>query len=147
MPGLRARGAGAGTESAPSQWDRDASSTIGSIVLANLLTHALHSVLASLWPQEKLRAVVRSLLGRRNDGGIVHAKQVFGRVRPVDRSGLTRHGPGYAQEPGERYALLVGVRKYAKTSELRKLHYTERNMEELAGVLRAGATVPRTSCS
>ncbi len=52
------------------------------------------------------------------------------------------HGPGYAQEPGERYALLVGVRKYAKTSELRELHYTERDMEELAEVLRAGGYSP-----
>ena len=51
-------------------------------------------------------------------------------------------GPGYAQEPGERYALLVGVHKYSKTSELRELHYTERDMEELAGVLRAGGYMP-----
>src|SRR5438874_7448049 len=50
--------------------------------------------------------------------------------------------PGFSQEPGEKYALLVGVRKYAKTSELRELHYPERDMEELAAVLRDGGYRP-----
>src|SRR3954451_5524752 len=50
--------------------------------------------------------------------------------------------PGFSQEPGEKYALLIGVRKYAKTSELRELHYPERDMEELAQVLRQGGYRP-----
>src|SRR5215472_12742596 len=50
--------------------------------------------------------------------------------------------PAYPQEPGEKYALLVGVRKYAKTSELRELHYPERDMEDLARVLRDGGYRP-----
>jgi formylglycine-generating enzyme required for sulfatase activity len=45
-------------------------------------------------------------------------------------------GPGFSQEPGEKYALLVGVSTYARTSELRKLQYPERDMEDLAAVLR-----------
>lgn len=36
---------------------------------------------------------------------------------------------------GERYALLVGVAKYPKTSGLRTLQYTENDVEELAQVL------------
>ena len=40
--------------------------------------------------------------------------------------------------PGEKYALLVGVRKYPKSSELHDLQYPERDMEELAQVLRDG---------
>src|ERR1700722_1246056 len=50
--------------------------------------------------------------------------------------------PGFAQEPGEKYALLVGVRKYARTSELRDLQYPERDMEDLAAVLREGGYRP-----
>jgi formylglycine-generating enzyme required for sulfatase activity len=44
--------------------------------------------------------------------------------------------------PGEKYALLVAVHKYAKTSELRELHYPERDMDDLARVLRAGGYRP-----
>ena len=51
------------------------------------------------------------------------------------------HGPGYAQEPGEKSRSWWAC-EYAKTSELRELHYTERNMEELAEVLRAGGYSP-----
>ena len=50
--------------------------------------------------------------------------------------------PGFSQEPGEKYALLVGVRKYAKTSELRDLQYPERDMDDLAAVLREGGYRP-----
>ena len=50
--------------------------------------------------------------------------------------------PGRSQEPGEKYALLVGVRKYARTSELRDLQYPERDMEDLAAVLRDGGYRP-----
>jgi formylglycine-generating enzyme required for sulfatase activity len=49
---------------------------------------------------------------------------------------------GLAQEPGEKYALLVGVYKYAKTSELRDLQFPERDMEDLATVLRDGGYRP-----
>ena len=50
--------------------------------------------------------------------------------------------PSLSQEPGEKYALLVGVRKYGRTSELRELHYPERDMEDLAAVLRDGGYRP-----
>jgi formylglycine-generating enzyme required for sulfatase activity len=49
---------------------------------------------------------------------------------------------GLSQEPGEKYALLAGVRKYARTSELRELNYPERDMEDLAAVLRDGGYRP-----
>ncbi len=50
--------------------------------------------------------------------------------------------PGFSQEPGEKYALLVGVSTYARTSELRKLQYPERDMEDLAAVLREAGYRP-----
>ena len=50
--------------------------------------------------------------------------------------------PSFSQEPGEKYALLVGVRKYARTSELRDLNYPARDMEDLAAVLRDGGYRP-----
>src|SRR5438067_7031440 len=44
--------------------------------------------------------------------------------------------PGFSQEPGEKYALLVGVRKY-DPNELRPLPYSEADVVELSRVLRA----------
>lgn len=38
--------------------------------------------------------------------------------------------------PGQKYALLVGVRNYGQSSQLRKLQYTENDIEDLADVLR-----------
>src|SRR4051794_31208839 len=56
------------------------------------------------------------------------------------------HGPAQAQsprrQPGEKYAILVGVRKYDKSSELRELHSPERDMDELAKVLHEGGYQP-----
>ena len=46
--------------------------------------------------------------------------------------------------PGERYALLVGVRSYSEARELRALAYTERDVTELAEVLRAGGYRPES---
>jgi hypothetical protein len=46
------------------------------------------------------------------------------------------HGRGPVPEPGEKYALLVGVRTY-DPNELRSLPYSESDVEELAKVLRA----------
>ena len=56
--------------------------------------------------------------------------------------GVSAHSQAPVHPPGEKYALLVGVRKYAKSSELRELHYTERDMDELAQVLRDGGYRP-----
>ena len=56
--------------------------------------------------------------------------------------GVPAHSQAPVQPPGEKYALLVGVRKYAKSSELRELHYAERDMDELAQVLRDGGYRP-----
>jgi hypothetical protein len=43
---------------------------------------------------------------------------------------------------GEKYALLVGVRKYSETKELRPLLYTERDVTELRDVFREGGFRP-----
>jgi hypothetical protein len=57
-------------------------------------------------------------------------------------------GPGRAQGPGkipgEKYALLVGVREY-DPNELRSLPYSEPDVVELAQVLRDGGY--RRACS
>src|SRR5262245_50460195 len=39
-------------------------------------------------------------------------------------------------QPGERYALLVGVRQYDSNEGLRNLRYSEADVVELAGVLK-----------
>ncbi len=44
--------------------------------------------------------------------------------------------PADAAPNGERYALLVGVQKYSEAKELRPLPYSERDVTELAQVLR-----------
>jgi formylglycine-generating enzyme required for sulfatase activity len=49
--------------------------------------------------------------------------------------------PGFSQEPGEKYALLVGVRKY-DPNELRSLPYSEADVTELAEVLKASGYKP-----
>src|SRR5512135_2623397 len=56
--------------------------------------------------------------------------------------GVPAHSQAPVQPPGEKYALLVGVRKYAKSSELRELHYTEHDMDVLAKVLHDGGYQP-----
>ena len=49
--------------------------------------------------------------------------------------------PGFSQEPGEKYALLVGVRRY-DPNELRNLPYSEADVAELAEVLKASGYRP-----
>ena len=49
--------------------------------------------------------------------------------------------PGFSQEPGEKYALLVGVRRY-DPNELRSLPYSEADVSELAEVLKASGYRP-----
>ena len=48
---------------------------------------------------------------------------------------------GFSQEPGEKFALLVGVRKY-DPNELRSLPYSEADVTELAQVLKSGGYKP-----
>jgi hypothetical protein len=55
-------------------------------------------------------------------------------------AGGTRAGPP-AQPPGDRYALLVGVREYDE-GELRSLQYPEADVTDLAGVLRGAGYRP-----
>src|SRR4051812_41644768 len=57
-------------------------------------------------------------------------------------AGVPALAEGSDAPKGEGYALLVGVKKYDKSSELRPLQYAERDMVELAGVLRAGGYRP-----
>ncbi len=57
-------------------------------------------------------------------------------------SGCAAHSQAPVQPSGEKHALLIGVHKYAKSSELRELHYTERGVDELAQVLRDGGYRP-----
>src|ERR1700736_2015406 len=71
-------------------------------------------------------------MARRRIGRIVLVLVLFG------WTGVPAHSQPRGRELGEKYALLVGVRKYAKVSELRELAYTERDMDELAKVLRDG---------
>jgi hypothetical protein len=56
--------------------------------------------------------------------------------------GVRAHSQAPVQPPGEKHALLIGVHKYAKSSELRALHYTDRDVDELAQVLRDGGYRP-----
>src|SRR5262245_32271543 len=76
------------------------------------------------------------------DGGFTNAGRCVGWPVLAVVVAVLAGVPGLAQEPGEKYALLVGVRKYSKTSELRELNYPERDMEDLAAVLRDGGYRP-----
>src|SRR5262249_51527301 len=55
--------------------------------------------------------------------------------------GVVESGRGQGPKAGEKYALLVGVRKY-DPNELRDLPYSEADVTELAGVLKAAGYKP-----
>jgi formylglycine-generating enzyme required for sulfatase activity len=55
--------------------------------------------------------------------------------------GIVDSGRGQGPKAGEKYALLVGVRKY-DPNELRDLPYSEADVTELAGVLKAAGYKP-----
>src|SRR4051812_37208850 len=53
------------------------------------------------------------------------------------RAGGPTHSQGLDREPGEKYALLVGVRKYDPAEPLPTLAYSEDDVDELRRVLVA----------
>src|SRR4051812_40818771 len=68
----------------------------------------------------------------------------FGLLAALALAGVPALARGQAPDApkGEGYALLVGVKKYDKSSEMRPLRYTERDVVELAKVLRVGGYRP-----
>ncbi len=71
-----------------------------------------------------------------------HAGRIILLIALAALACVPAHSQTPLRPPGEKYALLVGVRKYPKSSELRDLQYPERDMDELAQVLREGGYRP-----
>jgi hypothetical protein len=104
--------------------------------MSNLRKHPLPAVV-QVEPKVEPRPVGSAVANQpQRDSGSAGARG------PDSKRPLKREKDEVDVLPGERYAFLVGVRKYPATSGLRDLQYTERDVEELAEVLKTGGYRP-----